>query len=140
MSFTILDEDLKSYIPKKDYIRKGISIPFEINESGKISLSTGKELDEQGILINLLDTNNDNAFLQIESYESYIFKQNNGDIQSAITDKLVKIFNMFEDQHRMKLILNSVQVQQVDEFVYVSFDYYNYETDQINNIAIQGKI
>lgn len=139
MTITILDDKLTSDTPRKDYIRKGISIPFQIDESGKVSLSTGQELDEQGILINLLNTDNDNAFFQIENYESYIFRQGSGDVKNEIIDKLIKVFNIFENQHRMKLITNSIQVEQVNEYVYVSFEYFNYEDNQTKNLSIQGK-
>jgi hypothetical protein len=140
MSFTILEEKLTNNTPKKDYIRKGISIPFKVDASGKISLSTGQDLDEQGILINLLNSDNNNAFFQIDNFESYIFQQNSSDIVNDINERLNRLFRMFENQHRMKLISESVDIQQAGEYVYVNFEYFNYETNETRNLSIQGKL
>lgn len=139
MSIELTDIRLFDERPKKDYIRKGFSIPFRVDDVGKIALSTGQQLDEEDILINILDNDNDNAFLQMQNYESLIFKQNSSDVKSQITIRLKKIFDMFENQHRMRLLEETIQIEQVSEYVYISFEYFNYETNQTKKLAIQGK-
>jgi hypothetical protein len=40
----------------------------------------------------------------------------------------------------MKLISESVDIQQAGEYVYVNFEYFNYETNETRNLSIQGKL
>ena len=139
MTINLKTDLIYSSNKSRNYIRSGMSIPFQINQFGGVKMSTDQQLDEEGILINLMDTSNDNAFFQIGNISSFIFKQNNSDIRQGIINRLIEVFDEFEYQNRMRLIKDSIEIYSYGETVYIQFNYYSIESGETKTIAIKSE-
>lgn len=134
---TITREDLPkvSYPAEKKVIRYGVKIPFQVNENGGIKIVSGRELDDQDIISNFLDTSNKNAFMQnLVNFSSYTFKPNKSEIVASIIKDARLIFEKYEKQHRFKLVEESISVDVLGNIVAISLSYESLENNTINNL------
>lgn len=109
----------------------GIKLPFKVNSSGGISLSSDEEQNAQIIKLKLGDGDNENAFQQnITLGIDMIFAIGDPVIQGKITGRLYNAFEDFERDKRFKLLKNTIEWVEGDGEMTLSFRYIDLESDQ----------
>ena len=109
----------------------GLCIPVGVDSSGGASLCTGDDNDIKVIKAALNSGDNENAFQQnITLGEDMIFGMSDPLIRSRITVKIRQIFEVFYEQHRFKLLVDTIKWTDEAEVVNLTFRYLNLESDE----------
>jgi len=94
-------------------------------------LCTGDDNDIKVIKAALNSGDNENAFQQnITLGEDMIFGMSDPLIRSRITVKIRQIFEVFYEQHRFKLLVDTIKWTDEAEVVNLTFRYLNLESDE----------
>ena len=114
----------------------GLSIPVGVNASGGALLSGGDENDIKIIKAALGSGDNDNAFQQdITLGEEMIFGLSDPLIRSKINVRIREIFDKFYEEHRFKLLVNTIKWTDDAEESNLTFKYLSLETDEENTYS-----
>lgn len=115
---------------------KGFAIPVQVSAGGSISLSSGDENDMKIIRIALSDGDNENAYQQnVTLGNAHVFDLNDSSARSRISGKIETIFEKFEDQHRFKLLGETLEWIEKEGELKLNFSYLCLESDQVKNFS-----
>jgi len=112
---------------------KGLSIPVGVNTSGSASTVKGDAQDQKIISIALSSDENHNAFQQdIGLGDIAVFKMADLRTQAEVLRRVRTIFTYFEDQHRFRLMEETVTWTKDSETqeMMLEFYYLNIESDE----------
>lgn len=117
-----------------DLPRMGLKLPLGANKLGRGYTITGDSQDQKIINTALSSNDNSNAFQQDPGLgESMIFDISDPAVRGRIMSRLRLVFDEFTLQNRYKLLEDTLQWDESDGELNLTFKYANLETDDVKD-------